>query len=73
MFFLYIFFVAKCAYRACGVFFSRGQGKYLSVIMEDFYSSWEKLSLFKKENTGFVLPNIPKRNEFIIATKFLIT
>ena len=53
--------------------FSRGQGKHLSVIMEDFYSSWEKLSLFEKENTGFVLPNIPKRNEFIIAAKFLTT
>ena len=53
--------------------FSRGQGKHLSVIMEDFYSSWEKLSLSEKENMGFVLPNIPKRNEFIIAAKFLTT
>ena len=41
--------------------------------MEDFYRSWGKLSLSDKENTGFILPNIPKRNEFIIAAKFLTT
>lgn len=37
--------------------------------MEDLSKSWKKLSLTEKEESGFVLPKIRRKNEFLLAAK----
>lgn len=39
--------------------------------MEDLSRSWKKLSLTEKEESGFVMPRIRRKNDFWIAAKFL--
>lgn len=63
---VFVLLSTKCACRACGIF-SGVPGDIFFVFMEDFYRSWGRLSLSEKEILGFVLPIIPKKNEFIIA------
>ena len=39
--------------------------------MEDLSKSWKKLSSTEKEESGFVLPKIQRKNEILLAAKFL--
>lgn len=39
--------------------------------MEDLAKSWTKFSLSEKEELGFVLPKLQRKNEFMIMAKFL--
>lgn len=43
----------------------------LNNIMEDLAKSWTKFSLSEKEELGFVLPKLQRKNEFMIMAKFL--
>ena len=41
--------------------------------MEDLSKSWKKLLLTEKEESGFVLTKVQRKNEFLLATKFFTT
>ena len=43
----------------------------LNNIMKDLAKSWTKFSLSEKEELGFVLPKLQRKNEFMIVAKFL--